>query len=245
MFSAKLLADSSAAGPANKKGEARWKDKLLFPIKLFRDFCEDSAQSASVSAEFAAAWAGETAPRDQEKVKIARRTRFDFTAGQQAFVDMLRALRDGCTAADIHRSLFAGWCYSATSVSMRWDTLDEKRQYALQAVDPTNGSKNPPVGDPGANFLAVEGLPLFPLAPDLRASQAGFDGKGEDRRWSWPIWVHPLGLDAIRSLLTLPLAEQEEWPARDRRAFGVSVVFESNIVQPSGRYRCFTPARSR
>jgi hypothetical protein len=39
----------------------------------------------------------------------------------------------------------------------------------------------------------------------------------------------------------LPLADSEEWPAR---ALGVSTVFQSGIVQPSGRYRCFTPTRS-
>lgn len=244
MFSPELLAASEAASPKNNKGEARWKDKLLFPIDAFRQFCVAASASPSASADYAATWAGETVAMGEEGGELARRTRFDFTAGQQAFIRMLSELRGSCTPADLRHSLFAGWRYSATAVSMRWDTQDEKRQYALQAVDPTNGSKNPPLADPGANFLAVEALPLFPLVPDRRASQPGFDRDAEGRRWRWPIWTGPLGLDAIRSLLALPLADSEEWPTPHRRALCVSTVFQSAIVQPSGRYRCFTPARS-
>jgi CRISPR-associated endonuclease/helicase Cas3 len=244
MFSPKLLAATEKASPKNKKGEPRWKDKLLFPIGALREFCEAAVASPSVSAEFSATWAGETAPTGEEDVELARRTRFDFTAGQQAFIRMLRELRETCTPADLRHSLFSGWHYSATAVSMRWDTQDEKRQYALQAVDPTNSSGNPPLADLGANFLAVEALPLFPLVPDRWASQPGFDRDAEGRHWHWPIWTCPLGLDAIRSLLALPLADSEEWPASRRRALGVPTVFQSGIVQPSGRYRCFTPAQS-
>ena len=127
---------------------------------------------------------------------------------------------------------------------MRWDTQDEKRQYALQAIDPTNGSKNPPLADVGANFLAVEALPFFPVVPDQWASQVGFDRDESGRCRRWPIWTHPLSADAIRSLLTLPFGDLDEWPTVHRRAIGVSTVFQSGIVQPSGRYRCFTPARS-
>lgn len=244
MFSSQLLAATEAASPKNKKGEARWKDKLLFPVDALREFCRAATLLPSALAEFAATWAGETAPAGEEGEQAGRRTRFDFTAGQQAFIGMLRELQETCTPEDLRRSLFTGWRYSAKAVSMRWDTQDEKRQYALQAVDPTNASENPPLADPGANFLAVEALPLFPLVPDRWASQPGFNRDADGRSWRWPIWVYPLGLDAIRSLLTLALTDSEEWPASRRRALGVSAVFQSGIVQPSGRYRCFTPAQS-
>ena len=244
MFSPPLLAASEAASPKNKKGEPRWKDKLLFPVSALREFCREATASPSVLVEFSATWAGETAPTGEEGDELARRTRFDFTAGPQAFIRMLRELRESCTPADLRRSLFTGWRYSATAVSMRWDPQDEKRQYALQAVDPTNSTQNPPLADLGANFLAVEALPLFPLVPDRWASQPGFDRNADGRCWRWPIWTYPLGLDAIRSLLALPLVDSEEWPAPRRRALGVSTVFQSRIVQPSGRYRCFTPAQS-
>jgi hypothetical protein len=243
MFSARLLAATVSESPKNKKGEASWKDKLKFPVRPFREFCSSTMDSLPVSAEFAAAWAGETAPTVEDGKDIALRTRFDFTAGQQAFVGMLRELKESCSTQDLQRSLFTGWRYSTAAVSMRWDTQDEKRQYALQSSDPTKSS-NPPIADLGANFLAVEALPLFPLVPDRGASQAGFEGKGDGRCWSWPIWAYPIGLDVVRSLLAIPLTGSEDRPEASRREIGISAVFQSRIVMPSGRYRCFTPARN-
>lgn len=244
MFSVELLNASEAASPKNKAGKKSWKDKLRFPVESFRDFCSAVSESPSVRGEFGATWAGETVSTGEDDGRVALRTRFDFTAGQQAFIGMLRELRETCRDVDLRRSLFTGWRYAPTAVSMRWDTQDEKRQYALQSVDPTDNSKNPPTADSGANLLAVEALPLFPLMPNRRASQAGFDSSADGRSWSWPIWTCPAGLDAVRSLLTLPLADSRDWSVPRRRALGVATVFQSRIVQPSGRYRCFTPARS-
>jgi CRISPR-associated endonuclease/helicase Cas3 len=243
MFREDLLAATVSVSPKNKKGEASWKDKLKFPVDHFRAFCRAASDSRSLSAEFAATWAGETAPSVEDGNTIALRTRFDFTAGQQAFVGMLRELKKTCSAADLQSSLFTTWRYSTAAVSMRWDTQDEKRQYALQSSDPTR-SDNSPIADRGANFLAVEALPLFPLVPNRGADQAGFEGKGDGRSWSWPIWMAPIGLDTVRSLLALPLADSDAWPSGSRQQIGVPVVFQSRIVMPSGRYRCFTPARN-
>jgi hypothetical protein len=75
---------------------------------------------------------------------------------------MLRDLKRSCTAEDVHRSLFIGWRYSAAAVAMRWNTQDKKRQYALQAVDPANNSKNPPMTDPGANLPLADVSSEFP-----------------------------------------------------------------------------------
>jgi CRISPR-associated endonuclease/helicase Cas3 len=247
MFSPELLAASERAGPTKKTGEDSWKDRLRFPVSAYRRHCEQAVSVASIVeqhiADFAAAWAGETAIDSVGKVDVARRTRFDFTAGNQALIDMFRAVRGATSKETIERSLFDHWSY-IKGVSLRWDPQDEKRQWALQAIDPKNNSKNPPLADAGANFLAVEALPLFPLVPDRWAAQPGFSQDAEGRSWRWPIWLVPLGLDTVRSLLTAPLAQAEQWPAEHRREFGVEVIFESRIVMPSGRYRCFTPARA-
>jgi CRISPR-associated endonuclease/helicase Cas3 len=244
MFSPELLAASEQAGPTKRSGEEGWKDKLRFPTPAYRRHCEKAAFVSSIVdhrlTDFAATWTGETAAHLVGKVEVARRTRFDFTAGNQALIDMFRAVRQAVSVEVIDRSLFDRWIY-LQGVSLRWDPQDEKRQWALQAIDPKNNSKNPPLADAGANFLAIEALPFFPLVPDRWASQPGFDRDGDGRHWRWPIWTYPLGLDTIRSLLTLPLVDSEEWPAR---TLGVAAVFQSGIVQPSGRYRCFTPARS-
>ncbi len=246
LFTPDLLAATASASPKNKKGGASWQDKLQFPIPAFRDFCRAAADDPDCPRhEFAAAWAGETAPAvEDDHVPLARKTRFDFTAGQQAFIKMLRDLRETTAPVDIRRALFEGWHYSPASTSMRWDPQDEKRQYAVQAADPTNGTENPPLADAGANFLAVEAIPLFPLVPDRSANQPGFDHAAQGRCFRWPLWHAPLSLDSIRSLLTLPLADADRWPSSRRHALGLAAIFVSRVVQPSGRYRCFTPAQA-
>jgi len=243
MFTDDLLAATVSVSPKDKKGEASWTDKLKFPISDFRAFCRAASDSRSLATEFAATWAGETAPTVEAGTTIALRTRFDFTAGQQAFIGMLRELKKSCSAVDLKRSLFTGWRYLPAGISMRWDTQDEKRQYALQSSDPTK-SNNPPIADRGANFLAVEALPLFPIVPNRGAEQAGFERKGDGRSWTWPIWTPPIGLDTVRSLLAVPFTDSTAWPSANRQQIGVSAVFESRIVMPSGRYRCFTPPRN-
>ena len=122
------------------------------------------------------------------------------------------------------------------------DPLDEKRQYALQAVDPTNSSENPLLAEPGANFLAVEALPLFPMIPDKWGSQSGFDRDSAGRFWRWLIWQPPITADVLQSLLRLD--PEVVGAARHRRAIGIVEIYQAAIVQPSRRYRCFTPARS-
>ncbi len=246
LFTPDLLTATVCASPKNKKGEASWQDKLQFPIPAFREFCLAAAgEPDCLRHEFAAAWAGETAPAGgHDDIPLARKTRFDFTAGQQAFIKMLRALREAITPEDVRRALFDAWRYLPASTSMRWDPQDEKRQYAVQAVDPTNGTENPPLADEGANFLAVEAMPLFPLVPDRWANQPCFDYSAAGHSFRWPLWRAPLSLDSIRSLLTLPVADAERWPSTRRHALGLVAVFVSRIVQPSGRYRCFTPAQA-
>lgn len=225
MFSSELVAESL---------------DLRFNPKTYRQFCAASslARDGELACEYAATWASEMEdPKDPARV---RKTAFHFTAGNQRFVDMIMRLRKTCSKDDLLKTLFDGWQYTPNSPSLRWDPTNEKRQYALQAVAPTNASTNPPLAELGANFLAVEGLPLFPVVPDRWASQPGLTRNG-GKRWSWPIWAPALSLDEIRSLLTIPFAEWAMWR---RTALGVVVVFQTRIVQPSGRYRCFTPARA-
>lgn len=215
-------------------------DRLVFPIEAYRRYC---LRVCPATADYAACWASESVTRRGRKASAeAERTRFDFTAGQQKFVSMLRALKNSVTDEDVRHALFDGWKYRPDSESMRWDPLDEKRQYALQAIDPTNPQKNPPVAERGANFLAVEALPLFPMVPDGNNGQPGFREQGHHRYFVWAVWTCPLSLDSVRALLTLPLDDASVWTPALRRAVGVGAVFRSEVVQPSGRYRCFTPA---
>lgn len=239
MFSKELL-DSSVAC------EKRWENKLRFPVKEYRDFCRTvvsrQGEDCQVRPEFAAAWGGETAPEENVKRELVRRTRFDFTAGQQSFIEMLRDAHRTTRAQDLDAALFSGWHYQTSASSMRWDPIDEKRQYAIQASDPTDATANPSSADPGANFLAIEALALFPFIPDRGASQAGFERDARSRSWTWVLWREPATLDVVRGLIAT--VSSKERNDADSSEPLVCARFRSAIVMPSGRYRCFTRSRA-
>jgi len=239
MFAPELLQSSIAC-------EKKWKDKLRFTVAAYRDFCQSIALKAAPSAdrlaEFAATWGGETDSEEHDKRQLVKRTRFDFTAGQQSFIAMLRDVRRDARSEDVGAALFTGWRYSIAASSMRWDPVDEKRQYALQASDPTDASANPSIADPGANFLAIDALPLFPFVPDRRASQPGFERDSEGRSWTWALWRDPATLDVIRTFIATVSSTQSDDAEGERPA--TCARFQSAIVMPSGRYRCFTRPRA-
>jgi len=253
LFPASLLERSRAEGPTNKKGEPKWGDKLRFPcsafVEVLRQLLSDFDKRHAMLLAFVAAWASDAETEEVDKHVVATRTRFDFTAGNQALISMIRELRTSVTTEQLHRAIFEQWRYPTDTVSLRWDPLDEKRQYALQAVDPTDSTNNPIRSEPGANLLAIEGIAFYPLVPTAGGvRQPGFDRSTEGRFWTWPIWETALDANSVFSLLTLPSGISQGQKAdlgRVRemdRARGIPQRYRSRIVMPSGRYRCFTPA---
>lgn len=227
-------------------GPFRNEKTLGFSEEDYRRFVAGAAEHARwdlrTLADFAAVWAWEIA-NPKAKEKNARKSKFDFTAGQQQFIGMIRDLRASCSVEALRATLFDGWNYTPGATSMRWDPLDEKRQYAVQAFDPTNASKNPGIADLGANFLAVEGLSCFPMVPTRFGDQLGFgdtrEGRVRSYHWRWPIWS---GLASVAVAKAVIAAVSHA--GGSEAVVPCHQIYESQIVQPSGRYRCFTPARS-
>jgi hypothetical protein len=155
---------------------------------------------------------------------------------------MLRDVHTTTRAEDLEAALFSGWRYQTSASSMRWDPVDEKRQYAIQASDPTNATANPSFADPGANFLAIEALPLFPFIPDRHASQPGFNRDARSQSWTWVLWREPVTLDMLHALIAT-VSSKERNDADGTNSL-VCARFRSAIVMPSGRYRCFTRPRA-
>lgn len=249
LFDTELRKRSEEAGPKNKRGESRWADKLRFPPEVFRERALVRARQAMIDArdavDYLAALASDAAVDEVAGHEAARRTRFDFTAGQQSYIEMARSLLALASEGSIENALFGPWDYLTGVFSLRWDPLDESRQYALQAVDPTNASGNPILSVPGANILGLIGLVYFPLIPRGRVvEQPGFDWSRGGRSFRWPIWSPPLGEAAVAALLSLEELRHDPIPRDDVRERGVEVVYRSWIVQPSGRYRNFTPAEA-
>jgi len=249
LFPPQLRAESEAAGPQGG-GSAKWKGKLRFPPGLLARHVRSTATASSwddrTALDFMAAWASDAVVERVDGIEVAQKTTFDFTSGQQSFIDLVEKLALCVDADDIRNALFGPWTYTPDpGISLRWDPIDEARQYALQAIDPADGNKNPIVSVPGANLLAAAGLAYFPVIPvEDGVEQPGIARFGSGRAFRWPIWEAAVSSDTVRSLVALAELCEDAPDRSSLRAMGIPVVYQANIVMPSGRYRNFTPAQA-
>lgn len=250
LFPRQLRADSEAAGPHSSGGSPKWRDKLRFPTDVYAAHVRSAARTAGWSSrttmDFMAAWASDAVVEQADGIDVARRTVFDFTSGQQSFIDLASKLALHVGMDDIHNALFGPWSYTSNpGVSLRWDPIDEGRQYALHAIDPADGSKNPIVSVPGANLLAAAGLIYFPVIPGEHGiGQPGICRFAAARAFRWPIWESAVSSDTVRSILCLEEICKDSPDRAKLRSMGIPAVYQASIVMPSGRYRNFTPAQA-
>jgi hypothetical protein len=218
---------------------------LKLPAEDFAEFARPAGQAArtggdAVAAEFAAAFACEATVNEDGTVQdTAFRTMSG--AGHQHFLQFMAELARLTTAAQIQAALFSPWRYEEQKLSMRWDPADDRR-YALRWDDPS--------GDVirtvrGANRLALEALPLLPVAPvgrDLETTGFG-SPYGRGAFWTWPIWEPPLPLDTVRTVLALDALQAARPDRRELAARGISEVFRCERITV-GKFRNFTPAQA-
>ncbi len=191
------------------------------------------------TVDFLAAFGHDAVPRDEAIHDTAFRTMSG--AGHQHFLDFMRQLAADTTTGHLRSSLFEVWRYQDPRPSMRWDPLDDRR-YALRSFDPGNTSRSPILTVRGANRLAIEALPAFPVVPTRgRDRTRGFHCHESTTSLTWPIWHFPLGWDAVKTLLGHPELVQK-LPRRDAlRAIGVAEVFRCRRISVY-KFRNFTPA---
>jgi len=163
-------------------------------------------------------------------------------AGHQHFLEFMAVLAKETTLDQLREALFGPWRYRDPSPTMRWDAEDDRR-YALRWDEP---SKDPVRTVRGANLLAIAALPLFPVVPlsGNAVATTGFKGRGSrDTFVAWPIWSGWLNLDAVRSVLSRKeLQDRTETTPLALKSLGVCAVFRSRRINPTTKYRNFTPA---
>lgn len=194
-------------------------------------------------ADFIAAFGCESVATPDKKSIQDTALRTMNGAGHQHFIGYMKDLVEKTDAGHLRSALFDLWQYSDNRPSLRWDPRDDRR-YALRYGNPGDTSKNPIKTVRGANRLAVEALPLFPTAPEGRQLRTtGFTQRRGIGVWfTWPIWESQLGLDVIRSLLSLPQLQATQ-PDRGRLlSMGVVDIYRSQRFT-TGRFRNFSPAQ--
>lgn len=162
-------------------------------------------------------------------------------AGRTSFVAAIKELRKVTQQAHLKEALFTPWTYSDRKNNLRLDPVDDRR-YALMGSTPTNDSAEPTRTVWGANRLALEAFPLFPVWPGIRrVDTAGFITRGAHHtHFHWPIWTEPLNLDAVRSLLWIRNWHEHEEAVR--KGLSIAAVYRSQRFN-FGKYRNFAPAQ--
>jgi hypothetical protein len=162
------------------------------------------------------------------KKETVEPTLFSFSNGQgnQWLLEAFRTIRDSLCEQDLQRTLFDHWTYSDPRPTLRWDPRD-CRLYALMASDPSGGQE-PIQTMKAANYLAFLSLSMLPTMPGADGLKtAGFAKMSNGWFWSWPIWDVPVGIDCIRSLLTLAALHKEVPERSELAAFGIKQVCRS------------------
>lgn len=146
----------------------------------------------------------------------------------------------------VAKTIFAPWQYDdpIETHSLRLDPYEDSRsRYALRWDNPGDGNPERKKSGAmwGANRLAIEAFPLFPVAPvSGQLETTGFTRR-KGTFWTWPIWEVPIGLEVIRSLLAHAELQKENPKRRNLYAMGVVEVFRSQRISKD-KYRNFTPS---
>lgn len=233
---------SMAGHPALEIG-----DNLNFLPDQFRGFAAAAQIQVGVdsrAADFLCAFACEAILDNEGDLLADTAFRTMRGAGHQHFVKTMRDLINATSRTNIESSLFLPWQYGNTGLSLRLDPQDDRR-YALRWDEP---SGDPASTERGANRLAIEALPLFPVQPAAhRLETTAFtrrQRRGSSRRdtfLTWPIWETPVTLEVVRSMLALRELQVESPPRDELRDRGISEVFRCQRIT-LGKYRNFTAA---
>lgn len=187
----------------------------------------DLQQGKRLLADFVSAFGSEACT--QEKKDRIQYTSFCFItgSGHQDFIETAATLLRDVKEDHIREALFGPWRYEK-GLSMRWDPADA-REYALRWNDPgPEGVK----AVWGANRLAMEALPLFPVYPNGKELlTTGFRKSKPWDEFTWPVWTMPVSCDTVRSLVAL---QQLQEPIPDRTeltVMGIAEVFRVHRVR--------------
>lgn len=157
-----------------------------------------------------------------------------------------QAIREGLTLQHLRMALLDSWRYEDDAFSLRWDPVEDQR-YALRWYDPSQqaNKKHSLRTMRGANALALEGLALLPVQPQLYGVATTNFSRLEQRRvfFTWPIWDVAVTLDVVRSVLTIPELAARLPDRETLRAIGIAEIYRSERIAPNQYYKNFTPAR--
>lgn len=220
--------------------------KLPFPVDLFISklkAAQDQARSddrrtADLMAAYGTEIHHDKGVFEDTSFRMARSGDSDGN-GLPAYAVVIRQLID---ANAFRRTLFETWSYQDDGPILRWDPIEDQR-YALVWNNPSEKSKKQVKSMLGANALALESLALFPVvSQDNTAITTGFFNSGRREYFTWPIWIHPVPVDVVRSLLSIPELHRDSPNRKNLSARGVVEIYRCERIAPNKYYKNFASA---
>ncbi len=220
-----------------------------------KEATQEDAESDVRWMGFVAAFACESTPKSDSEDTV-QDTEFRLLGGgRQQFLVALRHLVTSTQQEHLSEAVFGPWLYRDSgdgNLSLRWDPADDRR-HALRWTDPTKATSKLVNGKNrsskiwtviGANRLAMEALPLFPVFPvGRRLATTGFKGGRKHNTFlSWPLWDGFINVDTARSILSLSELQRDEPAPEVFRPQGVVEIYRIQKIGV-GNYKNFTPAQ--
>jgi hypothetical protein len=215
-------------------GDARANRDLKPPPQLAAAVLATWAEAGRRVADLASSLFSELVQDNNANTKP---TAFHFTAGQQAFLQMVDDLRQGLSTESLKEALIGPWLNVSRLPSLGWDS-SVTRLYALRASDPAAEKRG---SVPAANWLGFQALAFFPvIVRRRRLVTACVTGGWKNSVFRWPTWTGELTVPVIASILRLNVAALN---GVERSAAGIRTVFSSQILRSDqGGYGSFSPA---
>ena len=154
--------------------------------------------------DYFSAYGTEVAIDDNGKI---RRTLLHMVSGQQRFFDTVHKIYAVVEKDEekIREAIFGPWKYEDDVHSLGWDP-QTTRLHAYRNIAPTSDNSQ---SNAGVILLALQALPLFSTVPyqgsiskGAMLKTTGFRREGGNDVFFWPIWEPPIGLDALKTLLS-------------------------------------------
>ena len=154
--------------------------------------------------DYFSAYGTEVAIDDNGKI---RRTLLHMVSGQQRFFDTVHKIYAVVENDEekIREAIFGPWKYEddVHSLGLYPQTT---RLHAYRNIAPTSDNSQ---SNAGVILLALQALPLFSTVPyqgsiskGAMLKTTGFRREGGNDVFFWPIWEPPIGLDALKTLLS-------------------------------------------
>jgi CRISPR-associated endonuclease/helicase Cas3 len=197
------------------------KDDAL--VEMIRRYCQCRPHTDRALLDWVSALTCESAPAATSPIQTVRR---DYLP------DNLRSVMQRTNSTHLRRSLFQDWDFADAldNQSLHWEPSEDRRhayQWNKPSGDPTRKKRG---GMLGANRLALEAWPFFPLFPIRdKATTRGFRGtRANDISWTWPLWDSPHSLDAVGSLLSLNY--ENEYSRSELEMLGISALYRTRRI---------------